>query len=228
MISFFRFCKIMVNKCFFFVALFFISSALLAQNAAKPTTSQVTAIIEKAAQKYNALSSFSLDFTVSMEENNKVIQSFKGVLFVKKDKYFLTFEDQIIANDGKIMWNYQKSTNEVTLFEADEDAFSMFHPTKMLNNWEKEYTAKFIREEEFQKKRVFVVDLAPKKKSPFYKIRLFIDKTTSYIQQVMMYEMEGPTVTYTITKFTPNVVISDAKFTFDKNEYPGVEVVDMR
>ena len=214
----------MMNKKIFFVILFFVSSTLFAQNVPPP----VAPILEKTAQKYNALSAFSLDFTVNIEENNKTIQNFKGTLFVKKEKYFVTFEGQIVANDGKIMWNYQQATNEVTLFEAEEDDFSMFHPTKMLNNWNSAYTAKFIREEEFQKKQVNIVDLMPKKKSPLYKIRLFIDKQTSYIQQIMMYEMEGATVTYTITKFTPNAVIAEGKFTFNKNDFPGVEVIDMR
>jgi len=214
----------MVNKKAFFIILFFLSSTLFAQNAPL----QATSIIEKTAQKYNALSSFSLDFAVNMEENNKTVQDFKGVLFVKKEKYFVTFEDQIIANDGKIMWNYQKSTNEALLFEAEEDDFSMFHPTKMLNDWEAAYTAKFIREEAFQKKQVNVVDLTPKKKSPFYKIRLYIDKTTSHIQQITMYEMDGATITYTITKFTPNAALSDAKFTFNKNDFSNVQVIDMR
>jgi len=214
----------MINKRIFFAFLFFASGALIAQNAASP----VTAIVEKAAQKYSALSTFSLEFKVHVEENEKTIQNFNGVLWVKKDRYFLTFEDQIIANDGTIMWNFQKNTNEVALFEAEDDDFSMFHPTKMLNNWSKEYTAKFIREDELQKKQVNIVDFTPRKNSPFYKIRLFIDKSTSYIQQIMMYEMDGPTITYTITKFTPNAVIPDTKFTFNKSDFPGVEVVDMR
>ena len=213
-----------MNQKIFFVVLFFISGTLLAQNASP----QAASILEKTAQKYHALSSFSIDFSVNIEENNKKTQNFKGVLLVKKDNYFLTFEDQIMANDGKIMWNYQKSTNEVVLFEAEDDAFSIFHPTQMLTNWAATYTAKFIREEEFQKKQVHIIDLTPKKKSPFYKIRLFIDKQTSYIQQIMMYEMEDATVTYTITKFTPNAVIAEGKFTFNKNDFPGVEVVDMR
>jgi len=214
----------MINKKTLLTLLLFVSGALFAQNVSSP----VASIIEKTAQKYNALPAFSLEFSVNIEENDKTIQNFKGVLLVKKEKYFLTFEDQIVANDGIIMWNYQKSTNEATLFEAEDDEFSMFHPTKMLNNWDKEYTVKFIREEELQKKQVNIVDLTPKKNLPFYKIRLFIDKNSFYIQQVMMYEIEGSTITYAITKFTHGAVISDAKFTFNKNDFPGVEVVDMR
>jgi len=212
-----------MNKKVFLVILFFISGMLFAQN----TSTQVTHIMDKTLQKYNALSAFSLDFTVNIDENAKTIKNFKGVLFVKKDKYFVIFEEQVIANDGKMIWNYQKSANEVSFFEVEEDDL-MFNPQKILNNWAQEYAAKFIREEELQKKQTFIVDLTPKKRSPFYKIRLFVDKETFYIQQIMMYEMDGSTITYAITKFTPNAVISDAKFTFNKNDYPNVQINDMR
>lgn len=202
----------------------FLSGTLFAQNSPPP----VAPIMDKTAQKYSVLSAFSLDFTLSINENEKKLNSFDGVVFVKKDKYYLTFEDQIMANDGVIMWNYQRSTNEASIFDAEEDEFSVFHPMKMLNNWDKEYSAKYIREEELSKNIVIIVDLTPKQKSSFYKIRLFINKTTSYIQQMMMYDLDGSTLTYTVTKFTPNAEFADTKFTFSKNDYPKVQVNDMR
>ena len=215
-----------MKKKFCLFVLFFITCSLCAQN--QKANIQVAPVIEKTVQKYNALSSFSIEFKMNMENNNKTTQRFEGVLWVKKEKYFLSFEDQVIANDGKVMWNYQKNVNEATLFEAVDDDFSFFHPAKMLNNWNKEYVAKFIREEEKQKKQILIVDLTPKKQSSFYKIRLFIDKNTSYIQQIRMYEMDNATITYTITKFTPNPAIADTKFSFNKNDYPNVQINDMR
>lgn len=215
----------MINNKVFLVVLLLISCPLLAQN----TQVQAEPIIEKTVQKYNALSSFSLNFSMKMEENKTQIQHLSGSLVVKKEKYLLSFEDQIIANDGKMIWNYQKSTNEASLFEIDDDDdFSLFHPTKMLKNWKQDFTVKFIREETLQKKRVDIVDLTFKKKTPFYKMRLFIDKTTSMIQQIKMYEMDGAVITYAISKFTPNAAVSDAKFTFNKNDFPNVQIIDMR
>jgi outer membrane lipoprotein-sorting protein len=214
----------MMKKKIFISVFFFFTCSLYAQNVSP----QVAPIIEKTAQKYNALSAFSIDFKMSMENDKKKILNYEGVLWVKNDKYFLTFDDQIIANDGEVMWNYQKSINEVSLFDAEDDDFSIFHPAKMLNNWNKEYDAKFIREEELKKKQLIIVDLKPKKKSSFYKIRLFIDKNTSYIQQIMMYELDETTITYTITKFTSNATIVDTKFIFNKNDFPNVEINDMR
>jgi len=213
----------MINKILF-LGLMLIFGTIRAQNEPQP----VKTIMDNTAQKYNALSSFSIDYKLKSKEKDIEGQNNTGVLIVKKDKYFLTFEDQIIANDGKMAWNYQKNTNEASLFEADEDDFAIYHPSKLLLNWNDEYEAKVIREEELQKKQVILVDLSPKKKSSFYKIRLFIDKTTAYIQKMMMYEIDGTTITYTITTFTPNAVIADQKFTFNKNDYPDVQINDMR
>jgi len=206
------------------VFLFLISGTLFAQN----TPPSVVPIIEKTVKNYNALTAFQFDFTLNIDETGKPGNTFRGTLLVKKEKYLLNFDDQIIANDGITMWNYQISSNEASIFDADDDEFSIFNPLKMLNNWNKEYTAKFIREEEFQSNIVSIIDLTPIKKNPFYKIRLFINKTTSYIQQIMMYDIDGTTLTYTVTKFTPNAAAADTKFSFNKNNYPNVQVNDMR
>lgn len=215
-----------MKKKFSLIVLFFFTCSICAQN--QNANPPVNNIIEKTVQKFNALSSFSIDFKMTMENNKKIMQSYTGVMLVAKDKYFLTFDDQIIANDGTVMWNYQKSTNEASLFDAKDDEFAIFHPAKLLKNWNKEYDVKFIREEEFQKKQVNIVDFTPKKRAAFYKIRLYIDKNTSYIQQIMMYDTDNNTFTYSITKFTPNVAVAGSKFTFNKKEYPNVQVNDMR
>ena len=208
----------------FLPLVFCVSGVLFAQN----NTHSVTSVMEKTVKKYNLLSAFAFDFTLNIDEGDKRIDSFSGVLIVKKNNYYLTFDDQVMANDGTIMWNYQKDTNEASVFDAEDDEFSIFHPLKLLNNWEKEYNAKFMREEELNNQKMNIIDLTPKKKSPFYKIRLFIDQKSSYIQQIIMYDMGGTTLTYLVTKFTPNLAVADTKFSFNKKDYPNVQVIDMR
>jgi outer membrane lipoprotein-sorting protein len=214
----------MINKRVLIIVFLLSSCALYSQN----TLPKATQVLEKTTRKYNGLSAFSIDFKITTTAMEKNIHSFSGVLFVKKDKYFLTFEDQVMANDGKICWNYQSNSNEATLFEAEDDEFMIFHPIQILNNWSNDYSTKIIREENLQQKMVILVDFTPKEKTNFSKLRLFIDKETSYIKQVIIYDVEGMTITYTVTKFTPNISIPDAKFTFNKNDYPNVQVIDMR
>jgi len=214
----------MMKKVLLFLLFFTAVFTLFAQN---PSQAAAT-IIEKTAQKYNQLSTFSLDFKIVMSESDKRIHSFAGKLWVKKEKYYLTFDDQIMANDGQTCWNYQHTTNEATLFDAEDDEFMMFHPTQILNNWSKDYTAKFVKEEKLQQKTVILIDLTPKKKTSFNTLRLFIDKESLFIHQIVISDTEGMSITYSITKFTPNTPISDEKFVFNKKVYPNVQVSDMR
>jgi len=213
-----------MNKQILFIVLFFLSCTLLAQNVQNADNG----IIEKTTQKYNALSTFSVDYSFKVDDPAIKFPTYKGTLIVQKEKYYLTIDDQIIGNDGKMLWNYQKNANEVSFFEANDDSFSMFNPMILLNNWSKDYKAKFIRKEVSQKKTNLLVDLAPVKQFQFYKLRLFIDESTYYIQKIVLYDIDNTTTTYTITKFTPNVSVPEDKFTFKKSDYPNVQVNDMR
>ncbi|MBD0376889.1 MAG: hypothetical protein ICV51_14820 [Flavisolibacter sp.] len=41
-------------------------------------------------------------------------------------------------------------------------------------------------------------------------------------------EKNGNRYSYTVNSLNPNASLSDASFVFDKNKFPGVEVVDLR
>jgi len=216
-----------MNKKIFSVVLFliFTFNALLAQPEPKQDAADM---LWKTVQRYNVLQSFSIDFTLKFENNVVKLPIIKGVLLVKKEKYHLSFGDQIVANDGKMVWNFQKESNEISLFATEDDEFSIFQPLKMLNNWDKDYNAKLIRKEENQKKMDIIIDLTPKIQSSFYKTRLFIDEATYYIQKILMYDIDGTITTYSITKFLSNIEIDERKFIFNKTDFPNVQINDMR
>jgi len=215
-----------MKKKISFAVLLLSFSSLFAQNVSY----QANTILDNTVSKYNLLSNFSFDFSLKIENGANKSQEMKGVLIVKKEKYFLTFEDQIIANDGVMLWNFNKSTNEAELFDAelDEEAFSMYNPIKMLNNWKKEYNAKYIGKKELKKKMNYIVELTPKKRLQFDKIGVYIDEISNYFSLLKLYAIDGTIITYSITKFTPNAKIEDAMFSFNKKDYPNVQVIDMR
>ena len=73
------------------------------------------------------------------------------------------------------------------------------------------------------------IDLTPNDKAkPYFKVRLAIDKAAKAIQSAIVFDKNGNRYTYEIKKFTPNPDISDAFFSFDTKQYPGIEVVDLR
>jgi outer membrane lipoprotein-sorting protein len=73
--------------------------------------------------------------------------------------------------------------------------------------------------------KLFPLDPA---KKPFHTVVLTVDKAKTLPRSIQVLYKDGNVVTYTLKKFTPNVELADALFTFDNSKYPGVEENDMR
>ena len=65
-------------------------------------------------------------------------------------------------------------------------------------------------------------------KRNFIKIQLTINKSEKYIAQAIVYEKSGTNYTYSIDSFNSNTEVNDTIFTFNKSNYPNVDVIDLR
>ncbi len=73
------------------------------------------------------------------------------------------------------------------------------------------------------------IEMTPTDKSkPFHKVYLQVDKSAKTIYSTRVLENGGNRYTYTVSNMKTNSPLADNQFTFDKNKYPGVEVVDLR
>lgn len=187
-----------------------------------------TPILKKLASKYAAYTTMKIDYTYKCEKNDKVLDSKSGVMTIKGDKYTFVFGNQTSYCDGNTLWNYQKDVNEVSIFEYIEEEDNLLNPAKILSDWDKEYRAKFIREDTENSKLVQIIDLMPIQSSSFYKIRLFIDKAKQEIVSVSAFEKDNTTYNYHIDKFVANTPMDDSSFVFDLTKHPNVDVNDMR
>lgn len=187
-----------------------------------------TPILKKLAAKYAAYSTMKIDYTYKCEKNDKVLDSKSGTMTVKGDKYTFVFGNQTSYCDGKTLWNYQKDVNEVSIFEYIEEEDNLLNPAKILSGWDKEYRAKFIREDTEKNRMVQIIDLMPRNSSSFYKIRLTIDKVRQEIISISAFEKDNTTYSYYIDKLVVNTPLDDATFVFDLQKHPDVDVNDMR
>jgi outer membrane lipoprotein-sorting protein len=73
-----------------------------------------------------------------------------------------------------------------------------------------------------------IVDLLSKKGENYFKVRLTIDKVKQYIISTEIYNKNGSTYMYKISKFLSNLKIADSEFIFKVSDFPSVEVNDMR
>ncbi len=185
---------------------------------------KATDILDKVSAKIKSYKTIRIDFSYSMEnKKDKVKDSFKGNLLSKGDKYSLSIANQEILCDGKTTWTVMKDAKEVNINDAGGN--EGFSPTKMLSDYSKDYKAKFVQE----KGNTQVVELYPIAKGKnFIKIRLTIDKAKTQVSQFQYFDRNNSVFTYDISKFTTDQSADDKQFTFNKAQYPGFEVIDMR
>lgn len=196
---------------------------------AQNTDGGASTILKKVSAKYQAYTSLQFHYTLKVTKESKTLNTYQGDFALKGNKYKTNFNGQTFFCNGQSIWNYQKSTNEVSVYEYDpEDDENMMNPQLILKNWEKQFKAKFIRDEFINNVSVALIDLTPKTAQSYYRIRLYVNKSSNNILRIAVYEKDNTIYTYYVEQFKANPTLSDSYFVFDKSKYPGVEVNDMR
>ena len=195
-------------------------------------------ILNQLSAKYRSYDVVKADFTFTYEDKQagtKDSQSGTMVSRSKSNKFRVsiyspdntTLEQEIIS-DGKNQWTYNKKDKEVELSQIDNSDESL-NPAQLFTIYEKGYKYIYNGDEKVDGKLCQVIDLSPEdEKKPFFKIRLSIDKAKKQISSAMIFDKNGSRYTYTVRSFAPNVKVPESTFTFDKKDYPGVELVDLR
>lgn len=201
-------------------------------NISKAQDAKAKAILDDLSKTTKAYKSISASFSfVSEDKNKKVGEKQDGNLMVKGNKYKVEIAGQTIICDGKTIWTYLKESNEVQINNFDpNESEDKITPTNIFTIYEKGFKYEFEKEESvkgvlIQKIKLFPSD--PKKKN-YHTAVLSIDKAKKQVSGLKVFGKDGGTSTYTVKKFTPNSVVDDKQFTFNKAAFPGVEVIDLR
>lgn len=186
-------------------------------------------ILGKVSKTYKTYKSIKATFTVNIsnkQSNSSVDQS--GSLYLKGKKFRVNMSGQEIYCDGKTIWTYLKDANEVQITKYDEKTMDV-SPSGIFTIYEKGFIHKYAGQKVMGGKTVELIEMTPTDKSkPYFKVRLGIDKVASKVEEMSIHNKNGVTTTYTITKFSPNVEISDSYFKFNPKSKPGVIEIDLR
>jgi outer membrane lipoprotein carrier protein len=204
-----------------------ISLPLSAQESSKGDKKS-NEILERLTQKTESYKTMRAEFVYKMENTEAgVNEQTEGALLVMGDKYRLDIAGQTVISDGVTMWTYIADANEVQINSAEESEESI-SPAKLLSSYTKDYRSKFVAEDFLNGTTVNIIDLTPVEGKSFSKVRLIVDKSADQLKEVTIFEKNGSTFSYFIKKFETNVDADHRKFAFNKSEFPGVEVIDMR
>jgi outer membrane lipoprotein carrier protein len=213
-----------MKKTFLFIALISFVSITFGQREIKNgivIDKQAEKIITNAGSKLKTESPISLTFSLNNKNKKKTE---KGNLTISGNKYIVSYSDNKVFCDGKTVWVYQKGTNEVNINNVESSENEILNISKFISEANIKFRPKLIREENGN----YIIDLSPKTKSEFSKVRLKINKQTNQIISMEVNYKGGNVYSYTISNYKTKIKIKDSSFTFSKKDYPTASIVDLR
>ena len=185
-------------------------------------------ILKQVSEKTKSFSTIRISFTYNMDNPSaKVHETEIGVLIIKGDQYRLDIAGQKVISDSKTSWTYIAEANEVQINTVEEDENALT-PTRLLTSYSEDYKSKLVNEISKDGRAQYVIELKPNADKTFTSVELNIDKELFRITRIAIQDKTGNTFSYIVNKFEPNVTVKETDFTFKAEDYPGVEVIDMR
>lgn len=182
-------------------------------------------ILNAMSAKYQALESFSANFTQDMvNEDAGINENIKGEIVVKGEKYLLKVAGQEIYNNGKDVFTYNPEMQEVTIntYEPEDQEITLSNVYDLYKNGFKYVLMSTSATGES------IIELDPEDRAKtYYKIRMIIAKDNS-LKKFTVFEKSGNQYVYTIQNFKERTGLTDKFFTFDTKKFPNVEVIDFR
>ncbi len=188
-------------------------------------------VLDGLSAKLKSFTAVQSSFTLRVEDSKGKVQGTKsGSIFLKGKKYHINVVGgQDIFSDGKDVWTYDKSSNEVTITKADPNTQTI-SPDKIFTNfYDKDFLYKLNGESKIGGRTVQEVELTPVDKGKnFFKAFLYVDKVTHTLVSIKWLDKGGTHYTLDITKLNGNAPVTDAQLAYTKSKFPGAEEVDLR
>lgn len=188
------------------------------------------ALLNKVSQKYNGYKTMQAGFTLDIRQANGSSHSDAGTLYLDKanNKYHVNTKNQILISDSKTQWNIMKAEKEVEISEASNST-NEINPTNIFTFYTSGFNYALANTEKAKGISLSVVELKPiDSKKNYSKIKLRINKANNLIYDTTIFDKSGNRYTYTLNAQEGNKAIASSFFTFNKSNYTGFDIVDLR
>lgn len=188
-------------------------------------------VLDGLSAKLNSYKAVQASFTLKVEDAKGAVEgSRSGVIYLKGNKYHISIAGgQEIYCDGKDVYTYDKSSNEVTITKYDPTSQTI-SPDKLFTNfYDKDFLYKLNGESKIGGRTVEEVELTPVDKTKsFYKALLYVDKAQHTLVSIKWFDKGGNRYTLDTSKLNGNAPLTDAQVAYNKARFPGAEEVDLR
>lgn len=188
-------------------------------------------VLDGLSAKLKSYKAVQSGFTLTVTDAKDKVQGSKnGTIQIKGTKYHINVAGgQDIFSDGKDVYTYDKSTNEVQITKSDPNTQTI-SPDKIFTNfYDRDFLYKLNGESKVGGRTLQEVELTPTDKTrSFYKALLYIDKIQHTLASIKWFDKSGNKYTLTTKNLNGNAAITDAQLAYNKSKFPGAEEVDLR
>ena len=212
------------------ISIAFIVNASAQTNSLGKNDPEAKKILDAVSNKFKTYKSLIGNFILEIKDANGKIQGTKkGKLMMKGNKYAISLTGQEIMCDGKSVWTYDQTANEVQLDKFDPNG-STLSPQKLFTNfYDKDFLYMLRGEKKLGAKTLQEVELTPTDKTKsFFKVLVTIEKSANMITNTQIFEKNGNRFAYAMNNVVTNATLGDEMFVFDLKKYKGIEVIDLR
>jgi outer membrane lipoprotein-sorting protein len=198
----------------------------------KAQTTQETAkqILDNATAAFRANGGVKINFTVKIITKSPSSREIQGAIQLKGEKFLLKTNETITWFDGKTQWSYWIENGEVNITTPTAEELQSINPYTLLSLYRNGLEYKQGTTVQFQGKPVYEIILkaVAKSEQDISSIRLYIAKESYQPLYMAMEQREGNRSEITVINYQNRQKYDDTLFTFDKKNYPSVEIIDLR
>ncbi|QQS50565.1 MAG: outer membrane lipoprotein carrier protein LolA [Bacteroidota bacterium] len=188
-------------------------------------------ILDRVSEKMKTYQTIEADFELVIDNRMDNLHSkTSGSIEIKGEKYILQSMGTSVYFDGKTMWSYMTDINEVTITQPGKgEGDFVDNPALIFSFYDKNFKYQLIGEAKVDNYWAYEIDLYPVDlNQPYSRFKLFIRKDTDAIYMMKAISKDAIDYTIFILNTRYDKPMDDSRFTFKPENYPKIEVVDLR
>lgn len=177
-------------------------------------------ILEETKAKVDRATAISAKFSFELANGSE-----SGTIYMKSDKFLLSSPSLTNLYDGENLWSANAATAEINVFTPEDEELAEINPIAVLLNSVSDFNATVVSSTASKTK----IKLTPKTSGSNYRqIILTIESSSKLPESAELTMSDGSTVTFKISSINLAANIPSQRFVFNKSDYPGYKIIDLR
>lgn len=216
---------------------FFAGHFLMAQpsqyTSAADSDAEAVALVKNLRAKYDGYTTLEAAFRLEISLPGQPLESQKGSIFRKGEqvRFKLGAQEGIITDEAAYLIQHGNKEVMISNLPEEGEQTGVLTPQTLFNFYEgDDYVLSIRGEEVVDGRKAKIIELKPidRNNSEFTKLRLLVDPVKKELVSVKAFTPDGANFTFHLDKTSGNVALAATTFVFDKNEFPGYYVEDLR